>query len=156
MSLVSSTLGGMFSTLEIPMRLMIFGVIYFILGYLMFAVLFASLGAIVPNYREGQQLSFFIIMPGIMPLMLIFFLVENPTHPITYIVTFLPICTPIASMIRLAVGTIPPWQIALNITLLVLSIAGLFYLGARIFRSFLLMYGKKPAFREIMRSLRQA
>ena len=153
-SLASSSLGGMFSTIEIPARLIIFGVIYFVLGYLMFAVLFAGLGAIVPNYREGQQLAFFIIMPGVMPLMLIYFLVENPTHPITYAVTLIPICTPIASMIRLAVGTMPPWHIALNITLLVLSIAGLFYLGARIFRSFLLMYGKRPGFREIVRSLR--
>lgn len=154
--LASSSLGGMFSSLEIPVRLIVFGIVYFILGYLLFAVLFASLGAIVPTYREGQQLAFFIIIPGIMPLMLIYFLVENPNHFITHIVTFFPISTPIASMIRLAVGSIPPWHIAVNITLLVLSSAGLFFLGARIFRSFLLMYGKRPGLREIMRSLRQA
>ena len=154
--LVSTTVGGMFSTLEIPVRLMAFGIVYFILGYLLFAVLFASIGAIVPNYREGQQLSFFIIMPGLMPLMLIYFLVENPDHVITNFLTFFPICTPIASMIRLAVGNIPPWQIALSIIVLVLSIAGLFFLGTKIFRTFLLMYGKRPGLREIIRSLRQA
>jgi len=154
--LASSSLGGMFSSLEIPARLIVFGIVYFILGYLLFAVLFAGLGAIVPTYREGQQLAFFIIIPGIMPLMLIYFLVENPNHFITHFVTFFPISTPIASMIRLAVGSIPPWHIAVNIALLVLSSAGLFFLGARIFRSFLLMYGKRPGLREIMRSLRQA
>jgi len=154
--LASSSIGGMFGTLEIPVRLIIFGIAYFILGYLLFAVLFAGIGAIVPNYREGQQLSFFIIMPGIMPLMLIYFLVENPDHVITNIVTFFPISTPIASMIRLAVGNIPPWQIALSMLSLVLSIAGLFFLGTKIFRTFLLMYGKRPGLREIIRSLRQA
>ena len=154
--LASSSIGGMLSTLEIPVRLMAFGIVYFILGYLMFAVLFASIGAIVPTYREGQQLSFFIIMPGIAPLMLIYFLVENPNHIITYILTFFPISAPIASMIRLAVGSIPPWQIVVSMLLLVLSIAGLFFLGTKIFRTFLLMYGKRPSLREIIRSLRQA
>jgi ABC-2 type transport system permease protein len=154
--LASSSLGGMFTGLEIPVRLIIFGAVYFILGYLLFAVLFSCLGALTPTYREGQQLAFFIIIPGIMPLMLIYFLVDNPDHLFTYIVTFFPISIPIASMIRLAVGTIPVWQIVINIILLVLSTAGLFFLGARIFRSFLLMYGKRPALKEIISSLRQA
>jgi len=154
--LASTSIGGLFSTLEIPIRLMAFGIVYFILGYLMFAVLYACIGAIVPNYREGQQLSFFIIMPGVMPLMLIYFLVEHPDHIVTNIFTYLPITAPITAIIRLALGSMSPWQITLSIILLVLSAAGLFLLGTRLFRAFLLMYGKRPGFREIVRSLRQA
>ena len=135
---------------------MVLGIVYFILGYLMFAVLFSSIGAIVPTYREGQQLSFFIIMPAITPLMLIYFLVENPTHVITNILTFVPISAPIASIIRLGVGNFPPWQIAVNIVILVLTIIGLFVLGTKFFRTFLLMYGKTPTLREVFRLLKQA
>jgi ABC-2 type transport system permease protein len=154
--MASSSIGGIFSTLEIPARLIIFGLIYFILGYLLFAVLFSSIGAIVPNYREGQQLSFLIIIPGIAPLMLIYFLVNNPDHIITYLLTFFPVSIPIASIIRLAVGSIQPWQIVVNMLLLIAAIMGVFFLGTKIFRTFLLMYGKRPSLREIARSLRRA
>ncbi len=154
--MASSSIGGIFSTLEIPARLIIFGLIYFILGYLLFAVLFSSIGAIVPTYREGQQLSFLIIIPGIAPLMLIYFLVNNPDHIITYLLTFFPVSIPIASIIRLAVGSIQPWQIILNMLLLVGATIGIFFLGTKIFRTFLLMYGKRPSLGEIVRSLRRA
>jgi len=154
--MASSSIGGIFSTLEIPARLIIFGLIYFILGYLLFAVLFSSIGAIVPTYREGQQLSFLIIIPGIAPLMLIYFLVNNPDHIITYLLTFFPVSIPIASIIRLAVGSIQPWQIILNTLLLVGATIGILFLGTKIFRTFLLMYGKRPSLGEIVRSLRRA
>jgi len=154
--LASDTIGGMFSTLEIPVRLIAFGIVYFILGYLLFGTLFANIGAVVPTYREGQQLAFFIIPLGVVPLVLTPFFAENPSHPITHILTFFPISAPVTSMIRLGIGNISSWQLGLNMTIVAISIAGLLLLGAKVFRTFLLMYGKKPGLREIIRSLRQA
>ena len=156
LSVASTTVGGMFSGLEIPTRLIAFGVVYFILGYLIFGTLFASIGALTPTYREGQQISFFIMPAGIIPLMLVPFFANNPDHPITYFLTLFPITAPVTSMIRLGVGNISSWQLALNITLLLISAVGLLFLGAKIFRMFLLMYGKKPSLREVIRSLRQS
>lgn len=154
--LASDTIGGMFSTLEVPVRLIAFGIVYFILGYLLFGTLFATIGAVVTTYREGQQLAFFIIPLGIIPLMLTPFFAENPSHPIAYFLTFFPISAPVTSMIRLGVGNISSWQLALNITLLSISVVGLLFIGAKVFRTFLLMYGKKPSLKEVIRSLRQA
>ncbi len=154
--MVSTTVGGMFSSLEIPIRLIAFGIVYFILGYLLFGTLFATIGAIVTTYKEGQQLAFFIIPLGIMPLVFTPFFAENPSHPITHILTFFPISAPVTSMIRLGIGNISSWQLGLNMTIVVISIVGLLFLGAKVFRTFLLMYGKKPSLREIIRSLRQA
>jgi len=154
--LTSTTVGGLFSTLEIPPRLIAFGLVYFVLGYLLFGVLFSVIGAIVPTYREGQQLSLFIIMPAVAPLMLIYFLVENSDHVVSILLTLFPLTTPIASIIRLAVGEMPVWQIVLSMFFQVLSIVVMFLIGTKIFRTYLLMYGKRPGFREILRSLRQA
>ncbi len=154
--LASSTIGGMFASLEIPGRLIGFGLAYFILGYLLFAVVFSCIGAIVPTYRDGQQLSFFFLMPAAAPLVLISFLVEHIDHGLTVFLTLFPVTAPITSIIRLAVSEIPVWQIVLSMVLLVGCIIVLFLLGTKIFRTYLLMYGKRPAFREILRSLRQA
>lgn len=84
------------------------------------------------------------------------FFAENPSHPITHILTFFPISAPVTSMIRLGIGNISSWQLGLNMTIAVISIAGLLLLGAKVFRTFLLMYGKKPGLREVIKSLRQA
>jgi len=154
--LASNTIGGMFSTLEVPVRLIAFGIVYFILGYLLFGTLFAIIGALVTTYREGQQLAFFIIPLGVIPLVLTPFFAENPSHPITHILTFFPISAPVTSMIRLGIGNISSWQLGLNMTIAVISITGLLFLGAKVFRTFLLMYGKKPGLREVIKSLRQA
>jgi len=156
LGMASTTVGGMFSGLEIPTRLVVFGAVYFILGYLIFGTLFASIGALTPTYREGQQISFFIMPAGIIPLMIVPFFAENPDHPITYFLTLFPITAPVTSMARLGVGNISSWQLALNIILLLISAMGLLFLGAKVFRTFLLMYGKKPSLREVIRSLRQS
>jgi ABC-2 type transport system permease protein len=75
---------------------------------------------------------------------------------VTTFLTLFPVTAPIASIIRLAVSEIPVWQIVLSMLLLVVCIVLLFLLGTKIFRTYLLMYGKRPAFRDIFRSLRQA
>lgn len=154
--MASTTIGGMFASLEIPGRLIGFGLCYFILGYLLFAVVFSCIGAIVPTYRDGQQLSFFFIMPAAIPLVLISFMVENTDHALTTFLTLFPVTAPMSAIIRLAVGEIPVWQIAISMVLLLISIIVLFLIGTKIFRTYLLMYGKRPAFRDIFRSLRQA
>jgi len=154
--MASTTVGGMFASLEIPGRLIGFGLCYFVLGYLLFAVVFSCIGAIVPTYRDGQQLSFFFIMPAAIPLILISFMVENTDHALTTFLTLFPVTAPMSSIIRLAVGEIPVWQIVLSMLLLIISIIALFLIGTKIFRTYLLMYGKRPAFRDIFRSLRQA
>jgi len=154
--MASTTVGGLFSNLEIPARLLVFGIVYFILGYLLFGVLFSIIGAIVPTYREGQQLSFLIMPLGIISLALIPFFAENPGHPLTYFLTLFPISAPVTSMIRIGIGNISYWQLALSIVLIVISIVGSLLLSAKILRTFLLMYGKRPNLTEIIRSLRQA
>jgi ABC-2 type transport system permease protein len=154
--MASTTIGGLLSTLQIPGNLLVLGIVYFILGYLLFAVLMAGVGSISTTSREGQQLSTIFTMIGVIPFMLAPFIMENPNHVVTQALTLFPITAPITIMIRLGLADIPVWELAVSITLLVASIIGALLLAAKVFRTFLLMYGKRPGFGEIIRSLRKA
>ena len=154
--MVSTTVGGFATTLQIPSNLLILGIVYFILGYLLFAVLMAGVGSISPTAREGQQLSMIFTMLGVIPFFFVAFIMNNPDHVVTQVLTLFPITAPITVMIRLGVADIPAWELIVSITLLVVSIIGSLVLAAKVFRTFLLMYGKRPRLREIVRCLREA
>jgi ABC-2 type transport system permease protein len=156
LNLASSSVGGFISTMQIPTNFLVLGVIYFILGYLLFAVLSAGIGAISPTAREGQQLSTVLILVAMSPFYFVPFLSENPNHVISLVLTIFPITAPVSVMARLGFSDIAAWELAISIALLVLSIIGGLLLAAKTFRTYLLMYGKRPSLGEIIRSLRSA
>jgi ABC-2 type transport system permease protein len=153
---VSTTIGGILSTLQIPGNLLVLSAVYFILGYLLFAVLMAGIGAIGTTARESQQMSTLIIMPVWIPFWVLFFFIENPDHVVSTVLTMIPITAPTMVFIRLGLTDIPAWELIISITLLVVSIVGSLVLAAKVFRTFLLMYGKRPRLGEIIRCLREA
>ncbi|MBA7711622.1 hypothetical protein ES703_120588 [subsurface metagenome] len=155
-TMASTTIGGLLSTLQIPGNFMVLGIVYFILGYLLFAILMAGVGSISPTAREGQQLSVIFTIVGILPLMLAYFIIENPSHVVTQILTLFPFTAPITVMLRLGLADIPTWELVASIALLVIFIIGSLVLAAKVFRTFLLMYGKRPRLGEIIKSLREA
>ncbi|MCJ7744077.1 MAG: ABC transporter permease [Dehalococcoidales bacterium] len=154
LSLASSTFGGFISTIQLPANFLVLGIVYFILGYLLFAVLSAGIGAISSNSREGQQLIAIFTLPLLTPLWFSSLLMLLPNNPIWVVLTILPITAPVEVMIRLGVSDIPAWELAASIAVLGLSIIGGLLLTIRVFRTYLLMYGKRPNLGEIIRSLR--
>jgi len=152
--LASSTFGGFISTIQLPANFLILGIVYFILGYSLFAALSAGIGAISPNAREGQQLAMIYTLFVFVPLWFSSLLFIFPNSPIWVVLTIFPITAPIAVMLRLGVSDIAAWQLAASIAVLVLSTIGVLFLSVKAFRVYLLMYGKRPRFREIIRSLR--
>ena len=154
LSLASSTFGGFTSTIQLPAAFLVLAVVYFILGYLLFAVLSAGIGAISSNSREGQQLIAIFTLPVFIPLWFMSLLMLLPNNPIWVILTIFPITAPVEVMIRFGVSEIPAWQLVASIAALVLSIIGILLLTIKVFRTHLLMYGKRVRFREIIRSLR--
>ncbi len=153
---VSTTIGGILSTLQVPGNLLVLSIVYFILGYLFFAILMAGVGAIGATARESQQMSMLFLMPVWIPFWVLFFLVRNPDHVINTVLTMIPITAPTMVFIRLGTSGIPTWELVLSISLLVAAIIGALVLASKAFRVFLLMYGKTPRIGEIIRSLRQA
>ncbi len=142
--------------LEIAPDFIILSLIYFVLGYLLFAILMAGIGSIGATARESQQLSVIVIMPAIVPIYAIGFIVANPEHIVSQILTYFPFTAPTAVIMRLGIGEIPVWQLAISMTVLVVTIYFSLILVAKVFRTFLLMYGKTPKMGEIVRILRQA
>lgn len=152
----SNTWSNIIGDLQIPADFLILGTIYFILGYLLFAVLMAGVGAISPTARDGQSMSTLFTIAGVAPLWFMAFIIENPDHIVSQILTIFPITAPVTVMIRLGLTDIPVWELVVSIGVLTATIFGCFILAAKLFRTFLLMYGKRPNFKEIMRSFRSA
>jgi ABC-2 type transport system permease protein len=154
LSLASSSFGGFISSIQIPANFLILGIVYFILGYLLFAVLAAGVAAISPNAREGQQAAMIYVMLVFVPLWFSSLLFIYPNSPIWIVLSIFPITAPIEMMLRLGVSDVAAWEIAVSLIVMILSIIGVMFFAIRVFRMYLLMYGKRPGLREIVRNLR--
>ena len=154
LNLASSTIGGFFSIIQLPANFLVLGIVYFILGYSLFAALSAGVGAISPSAREGQQLAGIYTLLLFVPIWFASLLFIFPNSPIWTVLTIFPITAPMAVMLRLGVTGIAAWELAVSLAVLVLSIIGALALSVKAFRVYLLMYGKRPAWGEIIRSLR--
>ncbi len=102
-------------TFNIPSNLIAWGVVFFLLGYSIYASLMAGAGALAPNAREASQLTFILIIPLIIPLFFISVLITDPNGLLAVIVSMFPFSAPVAMMTRLAAGNIPLWQSYLSL-----------------------------------------
>ena len=156
LSLASSSFGGFLSDIQIPTNFLVLGVVYFVLGYLLFAVLSVGLGGICSSTTEAQNLSMFYILAQFVPLWFFAGLINFPNSPIWVVLSIFPVTAPVQTMLRLGVSDIPAWQIVTSIGVLGLSIIVGLFLSTKIFRMFMLMYGKRPGLAEIIQGLKTA
>jgi ABC-2 type transport system permease protein len=156
LNLATSSIGGFFSTLQISASFLVLCVVYFILGYLLFAVISTGIGSITASTREGQQLIVIFTLPAISPLWFSSLLMLFPNNPVWVALTIFPLTAPVVLMIRLGSTDVAAWQIAASIAVLLITVTGGMLLTIRVVRTYLLMYGKRPGFGEIIRSLRNS
>jgi ABC-2 type transport system permease protein len=154
LNLASSSIGGIISMIHIPASFLVLGVIYFILGYLLFATLSAGVAAISTNVREGQGLASIFTVFSVAPFWFYSVLLLFPNSPIWIIFSIFPFSAPVLVMLRLGMVGVPAWQLAASLAVMVLSIIGGLVLAAKLLRTYLLMYGKRPSLGEIIRNLR--
>ncbi|MFC1928463.1 ABC transporter permease [Chloroflexota bacterium] len=154
LNLASSAFGGFFSAIQLPSNFIALGLVYFVLGYLFFVVVAAGIGAISTNTREGQQLVMTLTMPVFIPFWFGSLLFIYPNNPIWVVLSIFPITAPATTMLRLGVSDVPIWQLVISIVVLGLSIVGALFVAIRVFRIYLLMYGKRPSWGEIIQNLR--
>ena len=156
LGLASSSFGGFMSRMQIPGNFVALGIIYFVLGYLLFAVLSIGIGAISSNPREGTNLSLIYTLGSFVPLWLSSLNMFFPNSFIWVVLTIFPVTAPVMTMLRLGTSGVPLWQILTSIGVLALStVVGLF-LSIKIFRVHMLMVGKRPRFAAIVQSLKDA
>jgi len=154
--MASSTIGGVLSTLQIPTDFLLISLVYFILGYFLFAIITAGAGSIGATARESQQLSIIFTLTAVSPLWFTALIMNNPNNVVVQLLTMFPLTAPVTVMLRMGLTDIPIWQLAASIGLMIATIIALMVIVAKIFRTFLLMHGKTPRLGEIIRYLRQA
>jgi ABC-2 type transport system permease protein len=154
LNLASSSIGGFISTIQIPSNFLVLGVAYFVLGYLLFAVLSAGVAAISATVREAQGLAAIFTLFAVAPFWFYSLIMLFPNSPIWVVFSIFPFSAPVLVMLRLGMTGVPVWQLAVSIAVLVLSIAGGLLLAAKLLRTYILMYGKRPNWGEIFRALR--
>ena len=146
--------------MNIPWVLLISSfLVYFILGYLIYSSIYAAIGAAVDNETDTQQFIFPIILPLMLAIYVGFFSVfSNPHGPIAVGFSLFPLTSPIVMLMRLpggiGEGGVPLWQLLLSITFLIITFLGIVSLAAKIYRIGILMYGKRPTYKELFKWLR--
>lgn len=140
---------------KLPMLLLLVSfLVYFMGGYFLYSAIYAAIGAAVDSETDTQQ----FMLPVILPLMLgiyvgFFAVIENPHGVVSTVFSMIPLTSPIVMLMRIPFG-VPWWELALSIAILVLTIAGVVWVAARIYRVGILMYGKKPGYKELYRWLK--
>lgn len=125
--------------------------LYFALGYLLIAALYASMGAGAKDVQSGSQLQGLVLMLPMVPLWLSGTLVSSPELPIFRILSFVPVFTPGMMLIRLGASTVPWWEVAATLSSLAISVYLAMIFSTRVFQVAMLMYGKPATLREIWR-----
>ncbi|MCP4313954.1 MAG: ABC transporter permease [Bacteroidetes bacterium] len=126
---------------------------YFIFGYLLYAAMFAVIGSMVDNETDTQQLIFPVIAPLILGIYIMISAMNNPDGALPFWASLIPFTSPVVMMVRIPFG-VPWWQIAVSGSLLVTTFVGMTWVAGKVYRTGILMYGKKITYREIWKWLR--
>jgi ABC-2 type transport system permease protein len=140
----------------IPTDMLVIALIYFFLGYFLFAGLMAGIGAVSGSEQESRQISSIFSLVLAVPFFFIVTFLTDPDGVVPIILTLFPLTSPVTVILRMAFGTIPTWQLVASIALLALTTVFVMWASARVFRWGLLLYGKRPSLRELLRVIRKA
>ena len=127
--------------------------IFFILGYLLYATLYAAVGSLVDNNTDSQQFTLPITVPLMVAIISSFYIVNNPDSSLAVWLSMIPFTSPISMMVRIPFG-VPIWQIVLSVVLLAGTFVAMTWIAAKIYRTGILMYGKKLTYKEIFKWLK--
>ncbi|MCZ6539208.1 MAG: ABC transporter permease, partial [Chloroflexi bacterium] len=152
---ISDQFSGL-SELQIEPGLLAILIAFYVAGYFVFSALMGSIGAATTSVREATQISVIVTIPAIVPIYLGALIIPNPDGTFARILTFFPLTSPTASMMRLAGGTDRVYEIWLGLLITALTAVFLLWLSARIFRAGLLLYGQRMGLRSVWNALRQA
>ncbi len=134
----------------------VYFILFFFLGFMIYSAVFAAIGAAVENEQDSQQ----FMLPVGLPIFLAYFLnvkvMEAPDSTLSTFVSIFPLTSPINMITRIAAADVALWQIIISILLMILTFFGIMWLAAKIYRVGILMYGKKPSFKELGKWIKQS
>jgi ABC-2 type transport system permease protein len=130
--------------------------LFFVLGFFAFSTLYAAIGSAFNNLQEAQQMASFVMLFLIVPVFVMYPVINDPSSTMAVVMSLIPLFTPLIMSLRIVTQMPPYWQILLAYALSLGFIWGMVWFCARIYRVGILMYGKKPTFQEILRWVRYA
>jgi ABC-2 type transport system permease protein len=128
-------------------------IFFFLAGYLLYAALFAAIGSAVDSEADTQQFMLPVTIPLILSIVMAQFVITNPDGPVAFWFSIIPLTSPVIMMVRIPFG-VPFWELFLSMSLLVVTFLGATWMAAKIYRTGILMYGKKVNYAELWKWLR--
>jgi len=138
---------SMIDTINFPLIIGCF-LFFFIGGYLLYSSMFAAVGSAIDAQEDAQQFVMPITLPIILSFIVMMSAIKNPEGPVAFWFSMIPFTSPIVMMSRIPFG-VPIWQLALSMSLLVATFVGMVWVAGKIYRTGILMYGKKPSWKEL-------
>lgn len=134
--------------------LLVFGLIFYILGYFLYAMLYAAIGSIVSRTEDLGQAVMPITMLSLVAFYIAIFSLSAPNSMLMKVSTYIPFISPTTILVRIGLGEISLWEILLSLVILVVAILVFGWLAAKIYRTGVLMYGKRPTFKELRKAMK--
>jgi ABC-2 type transport system permease protein len=154
-ALFGTSAGGLsqyLTSVSVPFYLLF--LVYFLLGFFLYATIYAGLGSMVKRQDEVQNAIMLPVLLLTSGYVLIFLAVQSPDATWVKVLSFLPFWTPTLMLVRIAAGTVYWWDIALSIVLMLVTICACAWFSVRIYRFGVLMYGQKPGFGQLLKLAR--
>jgi ABC-2 type transport system permease protein len=130
--------------------------VYLLLGYLLYSAIFVAAGSPVTTEQEAQQITSYVSLFLVFPIVLAMPAMQNPDSPLIRILTYVPLLTPAFMVMRIPIQMPPLWEILATIGLLIVSSVVMMWVAGKIFRTAILVYGKRPTLSELIRWVRAA
>ncbi len=134
-------------------QMLFYFLFYFLGGYLLYSAMFAAVGSAIDSEADKQQFMMPITIPLVISFIAAQFIMQNPESPLAFWFSIIPFTSPIVMMVRLPFG-VPVWELALSMALLVAAFVFMTWLAGKIYRTGILMYGKKVSYKELWKWLR--
>lgn len=127
---------------------------FFLGGFFLYGSLLAGAGSAVDNIQDASQFTFPVTIPIMLPMLFMNNIIQNPNGSFAVFASIFPFFSPMTMMTRMALTEVPWWQVGLSMVLLALAFVGCIWLAGKVYRTGILMYGKKPTFKEMIKWLR--
>ncbi|GAB4499426.1 MAG: ABC transporter permease [Anaerolineales bacterium] len=144
---------GLSESFNLPPSILLWGIIFFVLGYLLYASLMAGIGAMSPNLRENSQVVFLIMLPALVPLFTLVALIEYPNGGLAFWLSLFPFTASTVMMLRLAATTVPAWQVWLSAGILLASGVIIVRMVSGLFHAQTLFSGQKVTIKSFLLAL---
>lgn len=134
--------------------LLVFGIVFYIFGYFLYAVIYAAVGSIVSRTEDLGQAIMPITMLSLAAFYIAIFSLAAPNSTLMKVSAYIPFFSPTSMIVRIGLGNPPMWEILASLAILIVSIFVLGWLSAKIYRTGVLMYGKRPSFKELAKAMK--